>query len=310
MDKGFDLPSVPAQEARKTAGKLLEWCSDLDNGTVFGCFASDLVSNLGTCFKSHRNVQREREYMWEKVFKFRASPEFKTKWSSFLLESIDVSACPIFFQYVAERAFESLIKSRYQFEKTDRSVDVQLSYEERNALRYTAGYVTRALIKKLKSSTHPLKEEMVCCLLDMNEADELDTPHESEDWTTIINRGGLTHIGNMTYGMFESMELVIRHFLSGDPSQFGSIKSKLMELIKADDDVQFFWAIVSVEWEEEESLALLEQIIEHYVTIRGFSFASGWLEKYKKTQKKTIQKSKGVQMQLSSSSPSVAEEDL
>ena len=35
--------------------------------------------------------------------------------------------------------------------------------------------------------------------------------------------------------------------------------SQLMELIKADDDVQFFWAIVSVEWEEEESLALLEQ---------------------------------------------------
>ena len=33
----------------------------------------------------------------------------------------------------------------------------------------------------------------------------------------------------MAYGMFESMELVIRHFL------------------------QFFWAIVSVEWEEEES---------------------------------------------------------
>ena len=43
-----------------------------------------------------------------------------------------------------------------------------------------------------------------------------------------------------------------------------------MELFKADDDVhvQFFWAIVSVEWEEEESRALLEQIIEHHVTIR------------------------------------------
>ena len=100
-----------------------------------------------------------------------------------------------FLQYVTEHAFESLI---YQFEKTDRSVDIQLSYEERNALQYTAGYVTRALIKELKSSTHSLKEEMVCCLLDMNEANELDTPHESEDWTTIMNSGGLTHIRNMT----------------------------------------------------------------------------------------------------------------
>ena len=86
---------------------------------------------------------------------------------------------------MTEHAFETLI---CQFENTDRSVDIQLSYEERYALQYTAGYVARALIKKLKSSTHSLKEEVVCCLLDMNEANELDTPHESEDWTTIINK--------------------------------------------------------------------------------------------------------------------------
>ena len=82
-----------------------------------------------------------------------------------------------------------------------------------------------------------------------------------------------------------------------------------MELIKADDDVhvQFFWAIVSVEWEEEESRALLEQ---NNWTLCYYSLASGWLEKYKKTLKKTTQKSKGVWKQVSSSSKSVAEEDL
>ena len=90
----------------------------------------------------------------------------------------------------------------------------------------------------------------------------------------------------MAYGMFESMELVIRHFL------------------------QFFWAIVSVEWEEEESLICWSKIIEHHVTIRGFLFASGWLEKHKKTQKKTIKKSKGVRKQLSSSSQSFSQRRL
>ena len=57
---------------------------------------------------------------------------------------------------------------------------------------YTCGYVTRALIKKLKRSAHPLKEEMVCCLVELNEPEE-DTEHGSEDWIKRIDRGGLTH---------------------------------------------------------------------------------------------------------------------
>ena len=298
MDKGFDLPSVPAQNARKSAKKLLEWCSDSISHPLFERFAANLVSELITCFKLHRNVQREREHLWQHFFKLRASSDFKRKWSSFLLESIGESASPIFFQYVTERTFETMLKSRYQFDKSEKSTELQLSYQEKNAIRYTAGYVTRALVKKLKRSAHPLKEEMVCCLVEMNGPEENDTVDESEDWTRLINRGGLTQVGNLTYGVFLSMELAIRQFLSRDPSQFGSIKAKLKELIQSDDDIHFYWAIVSVGWEEEESQVLLEQIIQEYVTIRGFSFASAWMEKYKKAQKKTIQKSKGVRKEL------------
>ena len=174
------------------------------------------------------------------------------------------------------------------------SVEVKLTYEEQNALRYTCGYVTRALIKR---SAHPLKEEMVCCLVELNEPEE-DTEHGSEDWIKRIDRGGLTHVGNMTFGMFQSMELVVRQFLGEDLAQLKRIKVELQEKITSDDDVLFFLEIVSAEWEVEENEALSKLIAEHYITIHGFSFVSGLLEKYKQAHKTSIQKSKGVRKQL------------
>ena len=51
---------------------------------------------------------------------------------------------------------------------------IQLNYEQ-NALRYTAGYIVNALIKKLKHVAYLLKEEMMCCLIEMGGAEEKDT---------------------------------------------------------------------------------------------------------------------------------------
>ena len=67
----------------------------------------------------------------------------------------------------------------------------------------------------------------------------------------------------------------------------------------------FFGALLSVEGEEEESKALLELLVDHYITVRGFSFASGFVEKYKQAHKKSTQKSKGLRKQLLPSTQSV-----
>ena len=39
-------------------------------------------------------------------------------------------------------------------------------------------------------------------------------------------------------------------------------------------------------------------IIEHWVTVRGFSFTSAFLEKYKQASKESVQKSKGIRKNL------------
>ena len=60
--------------------------------------------------------------------------------------------------------------------------------------------------------------------------------------------------------------------------------------------------MLAVNWDNEEADALLPIIAEQWVTVRGFSFASAWMENFKQTNKKSIQKSKGIRKQLVGSS--------
>ena len=68
------------------------------------------------------------------------------------------------------------------------------------------------------------------------------------------------------------------------------------------------WSTISANWEEEEASGeLLKSIVEHWVTIRGFSFTSAFMEKYKLTHMKTLQKSKGLRKTLVSKKSGDAE---
>ncbi len=51
----------------------------------------------------------------------------------------------------------------------------------------------------------------------------------------------------------------------------------------------------------EEANELMKMMIQHYITFRGFSFASAFIEKYKQSTKKSTQKSKGLRKTLNSS---------
>ena len=151
---------------------------------------------------------------------------------------------------------EALIKQHFPMEVVQSEQDVpSLDYEEVNALRYTAGYIIRGLRKNIERSAHPLMEELVLCLVEMEEKEA--TEHESEMWTNTIDRGGLKHVSNMTYMMFMSMELELRQQLhSGCASEETGMKEKAIEKISQNDDVLFYWSVVSTDWEEEADALL------------------------------------------------------
>ena len=90
------------------------------------------------------------------------------------------------------------------------------------------------------------------------------------------------------------MEVDIKASLAKHDSDNFNKKDALRQKLMTNDEVDFHWEALSTNWEEQESKALLSIIIDHYLTIRGHAFASNWMELYKNSTKKKVQKSKGV----------------
>ena len=79
---------------------------------------------------------------------------------TFLRECTAEQASPTFFQYITDVIFKEMIKREFPLTSIDGgSNEAPLSYLEKNALRYSAGYVTRNLRKQLQRSAHPNKVE-------------------------------------------------------------------------------------------------------------------------------------------------------
>ena len=246
--------------------------------------------------------------MWTTFHKIRTSKEFTTRWTNFLKEEVGVSACPIFFQHVTTSIFGDKVREKFPVtaEQAKQSEEPPLSYEEMNALRYAAGYVPRHLKKRLTKSAHPMKDELTLCLLDLLQDEKEDNIFDSSDWINIVDRGGLKHVNNATYHVFLGMELEIRRHLSIESVRKinAGFKTKVTESILNNEDVQFHWTVVSADWEEKESAALLELVVDLFMTIRGFAFVSSWMELRKQETKKSTQKSKGVRKRLLATSDS------
>ena len=66
------------------------------------------------------------------------------------------------------------------------------------------------------------------------------------------------------------------------------------------------WSLLSADIDSEAfACELLAEMIKLWVTIRGFSTVSEWVEQYKASSKTTTQKSKGLRKTLAQSSAQI-----
>ena len=168
------VPSERAQKSLVCAERLLQWASH--NEESASDFSTTIVSSIRKCIKHTTTVKchKQRENMWESYFKLCSSELFVTTWTTFLQESIGLNADPVFFQFITLTILENLIKNHFSVTAVnsvtshlDEQHITSLDYEERNAVRYTAGYAIRSLIKNLKRSANSQKEELIFCLQEL-----------------------------------------------------------------------------------------------------------------------------------------------
>ncbi len=299
VDEGFKVPSQKASDAVKAATLLFEWSKGDANQVIVSRFSATLVEYLRNCLPPV-NDPIKRDVMWCNFHTLRTSKDYFMLWNQFLKGSIQAGFDPIFFQYITDHIFKQLIKqvtSRSRMNLSDDSDRVEtLSYEEKKALRYAAGYVPRNLLAKIKRSGQLRKEGLELCLIDLIEEDGIYD--ESQEWTNILDRGGLLHINTKTFLVMTAMEVVVKTILKRKVFPKADIKSELIGAIFTDENVQLHWNTVSAEWESEQSKVLFKMIVELWVTMRGFSYGSMWMEQHKQETKKTNQKSKGLRKNL------------
>ena len=90
--------------------------------------------------------------------------------------------------------------------------------------------MVRSLNKKIKKSSHPLKNDLEKCLgiLVDDTGDEL---HESQEWVDTVNRGGLTNVNNLTFELFVGMEKALRTILSTN-HQISKVPTKCQQKMR------------------------------------------------------------------------------
>lgn len=183
-----------------------------------------------------------------------------------------------------------------------------MSVTEVNAIRYASGYVVTKVKKKY------MKKDSVSisrCLLSMEEGVTRLRETETDDdigesflaytcaWLELVNRGGLFRVSDDVFKFFMELELCMYPMLrQSDGSDTDQSKDELMHAIRSDEDVLFAWSLQTVRLPEIDSHQLLTDIIQLWMTIRGYVIASRLVEDFKAATKQTTKGKKPLRKEL------------
>ena len=145
---------------------------------------------LQVLHSSSVRIEVQREKMWGNYHSVPASCSYRERWIKLLQQIPECEACPIFYQFLTNHIFKNLIKQHFPVaDEQSSNEELDLSCEEENALRYAAGYVCRAMKKKLGTNDSNMME----CINDLT-GDGEESLDPSREWIKLASRGGLLHI--------------------------------------------------------------------------------------------------------------------
>ena len=174
--------------------------------------------------------------------------------------------------------------------------------EEEIAIQYASGYVAMKLMKEFAKDTECAAQFVECLSHMAVEGQNTDFYSYTREWDKYVDRGGLFHINTSSFLFFRALEVgtqaLLPHHLSNPCNSADSLKQKNSE----DEDVHFYWSMVSIDIPDEVAAnELLRSIIELWFRLRGFAIPSAWLDQYKHASQRTTKAQKGLRKQLGKS---------
>ena len=299
-DGTFTSASKRSKTALHEANLLISKTVEDSFSVPFDSFARKLLALLeslvGSCCDtvgSEFAVIR-REKLWTAYHQKRTS-EIVAIWEE-LFDAIHQHLDPLVYQAVTQKLFENIIARIAPASSSSSSSSSDklkfISSDEECIVRYAAGYVPYALIRKYEK--HPTQHSVSCieCLCNMAvQGEDSDFLEYTRAWITQVDRGGLFELNDTAYCLFKEIELETRTSL---PSHLqrriitSSNKQSLISSVMKSRSVQKHWFNLCTDMDDTNSATmLLKEIVELWLTIRGNSIAGQWLEIYKNCTAKT-----------------------
>lgn len=289
--------------------KIVENDDQID---LFDTFCDTITSEINKIFtelsKRIRCPSTKRTRLWS-AFHDRRQTKLLEPWQDlFSKQGISEDQDQLFMQSVNQELFQlMLVDYMEDKEKTRASRDQQitLSTDELNVMQYACGYVPHKLLKRYESRRGTKVRRFVEYLGNMAAVcadSDPDLLAYIRLWIERVNRGSLFPLNDETFHFFVQVETVVRVLLPKHvvKAEYNKGVQDVIEKILEDEDVQFNWTLISQDLDSyEEAQELLHEIVQLWVTVRGFSIASMWMETYKQATKQTKQKSMGLRKHLS-----------
>ena len=266
--------------------------------------AADLVAVIRGCVDTQstfRSVVSRREHA---ALTFaRARMRTISFWDS-LYKKIGLSLSdPIYIQSVNHKIFdEVLVEEMAQFQigsPAAEAFSTSMTFDECSIVRYAAGSIPMKLLKKYRKKGDSCRQ-IVSCLESMEECDDdAATLGDTGDWTKRVDRGGLFKLTDRAYMLFLAVEIIVRSLLAQQLVSSDGEKAVFENTVMDDSAVRRSWDDASVEITDELlAVSLLREIVSLWITMRGFSTTSTWLEQYKNLKQTTTKKTKGLRKSL------------
>ena len=298
-DSMLQLPTERAKIAKQSSEYLIKLFEKDEGRVEFTEFCIKWVGNLRENVKACGDILKSsaRDKLWKSFFVHRTT-QLESIWVEFMqISKVDPKYYedPLLIQIVCRHVFESIIKIELPSPTIELVSTPNVSIDEKNAVRYAAGYVLRSIRIKLSKVSSTSSTTLVAFIDTLR--DESEDHDESEEsyidytcrWIKKVNRGGLFVVCDQVYETFLAIEIVEQKYLKDVNNPFNQTISvdALVQIIITDDDVQFWWSLVCATLENDLAEVLLDKIVRLWVTLRGFSFASAIVEQYKQCTRKT-----------------------
>ena len=163
-DESFSVPSPANVKAVETSFALTTWFDSPVRQAELNRFSLVLCTRLRACFASkHTSHQLKKEKLWRSFHRLRTATTFRNDWRIFIESSVGQQAHPAFYQHVTMFIFKKMIEVEFPLPPTDtiEHPDRPLTFEEKNALRFVAGYVCRKVRTSLERSFIIGKDAMI-----------------------------------------------------------------------------------------------------------------------------------------------------